>query len=62
MGRKMDGSVDGGERRCIHVFIGKCEGKKCRWEDNIKLDLKKWDGGTWTGLIQLKMGTGSGLL
>jgi hypothetical protein len=24
--------------------------------------FKKWDGGTWTGLMRLRIGTGGGLL
>jgi hypothetical protein len=28
----------------------------------LKWIFKKWDGGTWTGLIWLRIGTGSGLL
>jgi hypothetical protein len=28
----------------------------------LKWILKKWDVGTWTGLIWLRIGTGGGLL
>jgi hypothetical protein len=28
----------------------------------LKLIVKKWDGGAWTGLIWLRIGTGGGLL
>jgi hypothetical protein len=48
--------------------VGKPEGKiplgrlRREWEDNIKLDLQKWDGGAWTGLIWLRIGAGGGLL
>jgi hypothetical protein len=28
----------------------------------LKWIFKKWDGRAWTGLIQLRIGTGSGLL
>ena len=34
-------------------------------ENNAKIPkwiFKKWDGGTWTGLIWLRIGTGGGLL
>jgi len=31
-----------------------------RWEDNIKMDLKKV--GAWTGLMWLRIGTGGGHL
>ena len=41
-----------GERRGAYwVLVGKPEGKtalgrpRIRWEDNIKMALKKWDGG-----------------
>ena len=41
-----------GERRGVYrVLVGKPEGKrpletrKCRWEDNIKMDFRRWDGG-----------------
>ena len=43
--------------------MGKYEGKRplgrprIRWEKNIKMSLKKWDG-FWTGLIWLRIGTG----
>jgi len=40
-----------GERRGVYrVLVGKPEGKsllgrpKCRWEDNIKMEFRKWDG------------------
>jgi hypothetical protein len=34
-----------------------------RWEDNIKMHLRKvWWGGAWTGSIWLRIGTGGGLL
>jgi hypothetical protein len=45
----------GGEERRIRGFRGKPEGKRklgrprSRWEDNIKMDLRKWVVGTWTG-------------
>jgi len=28
-----------------------------RWEDNIKIDFRKWDVGVWTGSICLKIWT-----
>jgi hypothetical protein len=33
-----------------------------KWEDNIKLIFKKWDGGAWTGSMWLRIRTGGGLL
>ena len=50
-----------GEGRGVHrVLIGKLEGKRpqgrprCRWEDNIKIDLQKVGGGCedWMELAQ----------
>jgi hypothetical protein len=45
------------EGRVVYrVLVGKPEGKRpmgrprCRWEDNIKAYLQKWDVGVWTGL------------
>ena len=45
-----------GEGRGVHrVLVGKPEGKRplgrprCRWEDNIKMDLQKWEGVVGTG-------------
>ena len=50
------------------VFVGKPEGKRPlgrprhRWEGNIKMVLQEVGWGTWTGLIWLRVRTGSGLL
>jgi len=50
-----------GERRAVYrVFVGKPEGKRplekprCRWEDNIKMDLQKvvCGGMDWNELAQ----------
>ena len=50
-----------GEERGVHrVLVGKPEGKRprgrprCRWEDNIKMDLQEvgGDGGDWMELAQ----------
>jgi hypothetical protein len=44
----------GREVRLYRVLVGKPEGKRPlerprhRWEDNIKMDLQKWDVGVWT--------------
>jgi hypothetical protein len=32
------------------------------WRIILKWIFKKWDGGAWTGLSWLRIGTGSGLL
>ena len=55
----------GESRGAYRVLVGKPEGRrplerpKCRWEDNIKIDLKKE---AWTGSMWLWKGTGGGLL
>jgi hypothetical protein len=47
--------------------VGKPEGKmllgrpRCRWEDNIKMDLREIDGAVWTGLTWLRIRT-SGMI
>jgi hypothetical protein len=50
-----------GEERGVHrVLVGKPEGKRplgkprCRWEDNIKIELQEVGGGygDWMGLAQ----------
>ena len=33
-----------------------------RWEDNIKMDFRKWDVRAWAGSIWLRIGTGGGHL
>jgi hypothetical protein len=33
-----------------------------KWKDNIKIDLRDFGWGAWTGLIWLRIGTGGGLL
>jgi len=46
------------------VLVGKPEGERplgksrCRWADNIKIDLQKEGWRTWTGLIGVRIGTG----
>jgi hypothetical protein len=60
------GHVTGiGERRGVYrVLVGKPEGKRllgrprCRWKDNIKMDLQEVGWGAWTGLIWLRIGIG----
>jgi len=54
-----------GERRGVYsVLVGKPEGKiplgrpRCRWEENIKMDLQGVGWGSWTCLIWLRIGTG----
>ena len=58
-----------GEGTGVHrVLVGKPEGKRpmgrprCRWEDNIKMDLQEVGGGCGTGWSWLRIGTGGGHL
>jgi hypothetical protein len=58
-----------GERRgAYEVLAGKPEGKRPlgkprhRWDDNIKVDLKEVECGTWTGSSWLMIRTGGGPL
>jgi hypothetical protein len=54
-----------GEKKSPYsILVGKCEANRllgrprCKWEDNIKMDLQKLGWGAWTGLIWLRIGTG----
>jgi hypothetical protein len=55
-------------RGAFRVLVGKSETRRplgrprCRWEDNIKMDLRKVVFGAWTESIWLRTGTGGGLL
>ena len=66
MGRAC-GAYGGGEGAC-RVLVGKPEGKRPlgrprrRWVDNIRMDLRRWDVGMWTGLGWPSLGTGGGRL
>jgi hypothetical protein len=58
-----------GERRGVYrALVGKPEGRRplgrprCRWEGNIKMDLREVGWGAWTGSIWLRIGTGGELL
>ena len=58
-----------GEGRGMHrVLVGKPEGKRPlgrprrRWEDNIKMDVQKWEGLVGTGWSWFRIGTGGGHL
>ena len=60
------GAYGGGER-CARVLVGKPEGKRSlgrprrRWEDNIEMDFRRWEG-VETGWNWLRIGTGGGHL
>jgi hypothetical protein len=56
------------ERRYAYrVLVGKPEGERplgrfrCRWEDNIKMNLAEIERRAWTGLIWIRTGTSSGV-
>jgi hypothetical protein len=55
-------------RNAYNVLVGKPEGKRPigrprrRWEDNIRMVLRKYGGKLWTGYIWLRIGTSGGLL
>ena len=56
-----------GEGRGVHgVLVGKPEGKRplgrprCRWEDNIKMDLQEVGRVVGIGWSWLRIGTGGG--
>jgi hypothetical protein len=56
-----------GERRDVYrILVGKREGKRPlgrpwrRWEDNIKIDLQKWDVWVRSRSNWLRIGTGGG--
>jgi hypothetical protein len=58
-----------GEGRVVHrVLVAKPEGKRplgrprCRWEDNIKMDLQELGGAYGTGWSWLTIGRGGGHL
>jgi ABC-type uncharacterized transport system permease subunit len=54
-----------GERRSVYrILVGRPAGRRpvgrprCRWEDNIKMNLQEVGWGAWTGLIWHRIGTG----
>jgi hypothetical protein len=54
----------GEERGMYRVFVGKPERKRplerprCRWQDNIRMDLQEVGCGGWTGLGWLRIEIG----
>jgi hypothetical protein len=55
-----------GERRVVcRVLVGNPKGKlpvgrlRRRWELNIKVNVQQMGCGAWTGLIWIRLGTGS---
>jgi len=53
-------------RGAYRVLVRRLDGKRPfgrprpRGVDNIKTNLKKWNGGAWTAFVWLWIGTGSG--
>jgi hypothetical protein len=60
MGRACSTNWAGAERNAHRILMGKPEGMRplgrprCRWEDNIKMDLReiRWGGMDWIDLDQ----------
>jgi hypothetical protein len=58
----------GDGRGAYRILVGRLEGKRPlgrprrRWKDNIEIYIEEVGGGSWTGLIWLRIGTGGGLL
>jgi hypothetical protein len=58
-----------GEKRVAYkILVGRPEGRRplgkprCRWEDNIKMDLQEMGWGAWPALSWFRIRTGGGLL
>jgi hypothetical protein len=55
-------------RNTYSILVRKPEGKRplrrfrCRWEDNIRIDLRETGWELWTGCIWLRIGTSGGPL
>jgi hypothetical protein len=55
------------ERSVYIIFVGKTREEmlrrpRCRWENNVRVDLTEYVGKVWTGFIWLRIGTSGGLL
>jgi hypothetical protein len=56
------------KRNVYRILVGMPEGKRpigkprCRWEDNSKWILEKYDLAVWTVFIWLRIGKSAGLL
>jgi hypothetical protein len=58
----------GDKWNAYRLVVGKPEGRRplgrprCRWLENIRMDLVEVEELVWTGLVWLRMGTGGELL
>jgi len=58
----------GDRKSAYRVLVGRPEGKnplgrpRCRWVDNIKIDLQEVGWKAWTGMFWLRIGTCDGCL
>jgi hypothetical protein len=58
----------GEKKKAYRLLVGKPDGKRllgrprCRWVDNIRMDLGEVGWVMWTGLVWLRIGTGGELL
>jgi hypothetical protein len=58
----------GEKRKAYRLLVGEPEEKRQlgrprrRWVDNIRMDLERWDGVMWTGLVRFRIGTSGELL
>jgi hypothetical protein len=58
----------GEKRNACRLLAGKPEGKRPlgrprrKWVDYNRMNLERWDGVMWTGLVWLRIGTGGELL
>jgi hypothetical protein len=61
-------STNGEKRNAYRLLVGKPEGRRplgrprCRWVDNITMNVGEVGWVMWTGLIWLRTGTGGELL
>jgi hypothetical protein len=55
-------------RGAYNILVGRPEGRRplgrsrCRWEDNINMDLRDIGFEMWIGFIGLRIGTAGGIL
>jgi len=49
-------------RNSYKSLVRKPEGKRHRWEDNVRIQLREMGGKMWTGFMWLRIGTSDRLL